>query len=67
VEFFRHRNGANLWYLPEQPKLIRSAGWLVARVLGLAREGNWTTTDFAFDVLSLQALFLVSIPPGMSF
>ena len=35
------------------------AGWLVARVLGLVREGNWTTTDFAFDVLSLQALFLV--------
>jgi hypothetical protein len=33
----------------------------VARVLGLAREGNWATTDFAFDVLSLQALFLVSL------
>ena len=31
----------------------------MARVLGLTREGNWTTTDFAFDVLSLQALFLV--------
>ena len=31
----------------------------MARVLGLTREGNWATTDFAFDVLSLQALFLV--------
>lgn len=31
----------------------------MSRVLGLAIEGNWTTTDFAFDVLSLQALFLV--------
>jgi hypothetical protein len=41
------------------PELMRSAGWLVARALGLAREGNWATTDFAFDVLSLQALFLV--------
>jgi hypothetical protein len=34
-------------------------GWIVARGVGLAKEGNWTTTDFAFDVLSLQALFLV--------
>ena len=31
----------------------------MARVLGLTREGNWATTDFAFDVLSLEALFLV--------
>jgi hypothetical protein len=44
------------WYL---------AGWIVARVLGIAKEGNWTTTDFAFDVLSLQALFLV--PRAFSF
>ena len=34
------------------------AGWLVARAVGLTTD-NWTTTDFAFDVLSLQALFLV--------
>ena len=33
----------------------------MARALGLARERNWATTDFAFDVLSLQALFLVTI------
>jgi len=34
-------------------------GWIVARALGLSKE-NWATTDFAFDVLSLQALFLVA-------
>lgn len=40
----------------------------MARVLGLTREGNWATTDFAFDVLSLEALFLVlySLAPLMS-
>jgi hypothetical protein len=36
----------------------RIVGWLVARGLGLSKQ-NWATTDFAFDVLSLQALFLV--------
>ena len=35
--------------------------WIIARCIGLAKEGNEVTTDFAFDVLSLQALFLVSL------
>jgi hypothetical protein len=39
--------------------LTATVGWILARAIGLAKEGNWTTTDFAFDVLSLQALFLV--------
>ena len=59
MEFLRYRNGANLWYdLLQASKFTLLAGWLVARVLGLAK-GNWATTDFSFDVLSLQALFLV--------
>lgn len=33
-------------------------GWVIARVLGLS-QANWATTDFAYDVLSLEALFLV--------
>jgi hypothetical protein len=39
--------------------LTVTVGWILARAIGLAKEGNWTTTNFAFDVLSLQALFLV--------
>jgi hypothetical protein len=38
--------------------LSHIAGWIIARAIGLMKD-NWTTTDFAFDVLSLQALFLV--------